>query len=226
MASQKQIQANRANAQKSTGPRSAEGKRRVSLNSFKHGFYTGSVLLLGENVEAYQELLDAVLEEYRPEGVIELELASRIVFNMWQLRRLVSIEAQVIRFGCRDTRGHIAQWDKAMTDLDPDGVRGYWFGRDVERDHPKWESLQRHRMRFERSYYKALHELERLQRERAPAPSPTKQAASPQIGFVPSKSYKNPAAPRKTPASRAATKRRASVARPSPRGDNRGGGPR
>lgn len=190
MATEKQIQANQSNAQLSTGPRTPEGKRRVALNAFKHGFYSNTPLLEGEDAEAWQELYDSVIEEFSPQGVLELELASRIVFNLWQLRRLARIENNLLETGVLSTRKAIhGSWnpDPVLKRLETDGLRAEWFRRDVSSGHPAWENLQRHRMRFERSYYKALHELERRVQARAALETSSKQTASPKNGFVPSK---------------------------------------
>ncbi|MBL8223542.1 MAG: hypothetical protein JNL62_30200, partial [Bryobacterales bacterium] len=50
---------NRINSQKSTGPRTPEGKQRSSENAVKHGIYTSSIVLPGESAEEFRKLLDA-----------------------------------------------------------------------------------------------------------------------------------------------------------------------
>ena len=87
MASEAQVEANRANAQKSTGPRTPEGKAVVAQNAVRHGLRAETALLLGEDQGEYGGFRTALLEELAPEGVRELELAGRIADLSWRLRR-------------------------------------------------------------------------------------------------------------------------------------------
>ena len=87
MASEAQIEANRANAQKSTGPRTAEGKAVVAQNAVRHGLRARAAVLQGEDWEEYTGFRDEMLEELYPDGVQEMELATRIVDLTWRLRR-------------------------------------------------------------------------------------------------------------------------------------------
>src|SRR5439155_21716527 len=66
MATQKQIDANRRNAKKSTGPITPEGRAAVRLNSVKHGLTAGSVLVFGESDADFEALLDAMEAEHQP----------------------------------------------------------------------------------------------------------------------------------------------------------------
>jgi hypothetical protein len=93
MASEAQIYANRRNAEKSTGPKTLEGKFVVSKNALKHGLLSMSGLLLGEDTEAFKQLYDAVFVECRPESAVEVSVVERIVWTIWRLRRLPRIEA-------------------------------------------------------------------------------------------------------------------------------------
>ncbi len=87
MATEAQIEANRANAQKSTGPRTPEGKAAVARNAVKHGLRARAAVLHGEDWEEYACFREEMLEELVPDGVQEMELATRIVDLTWRLRR-------------------------------------------------------------------------------------------------------------------------------------------
>jgi hypothetical protein len=87
MTSQAKIEANRRNAQKSSGPRTAEGKERVRLNAVKHGLTATTVVLPHEDAEAYQERREAWTRELDPPGELGLYLADRVVRISWQLDR-------------------------------------------------------------------------------------------------------------------------------------------
>jgi hypothetical protein len=71
MATQKQIEANRRNAQHSTGPRTQEGKDRIRLNALKHGMTAKTVVLPGEDEDVYLEKLAAWKADFPPRNEME-----------------------------------------------------------------------------------------------------------------------------------------------------------
>lgn len=83
MATEAQIQANRLNAQKSTGPRTAEGKAVVAQNAIRHGLWARQAVVMGE----FESCRDEMLAELAPEGPMESALAQRAVGLAWRLRR-------------------------------------------------------------------------------------------------------------------------------------------
>src|SRR4030042_2911400 len=87
MASVAQIQANRFNAQKSTGPRTAAGKERASQNALKHGLLAREAVIAGEDPEEFELYREGMLEELAPAGAGEAMLAERVVGLSWRLRR-------------------------------------------------------------------------------------------------------------------------------------------
>ena len=95
MTSDRQAEANRQNADKSTGPRAPEGKAAVRLNALKHGLLSQEVLLPDENEEALQELGERLRSELQPVGELENLLVDRILSLIWRLRRLGRVEAGI-----------------------------------------------------------------------------------------------------------------------------------
>ncbi len=87
MASVAQIQANRLNAQKSTGPRTAAGKEQASQNALKHGLLAREAVIQGEDPEEFELYREGMLEELAPAGAVETMLAQRVVGLSWRLRR-------------------------------------------------------------------------------------------------------------------------------------------
>jgi hypothetical protein len=87
MATEAQVEANRANAQKSTGPRTPEGKAAIARNAVKHGLRARAAVLQGEDWEEYTCFREGMLEELDPDGLQARELAARIVDLTWRLRR-------------------------------------------------------------------------------------------------------------------------------------------
>ena len=69
MATIKQVNANRQNAKKSTGPRTPEGKRRVSQNAIKHGLSASEVVLPGEDAAEFERMRDGFVETLEPAGL-------------------------------------------------------------------------------------------------------------------------------------------------------------
>ena len=93
MASQAQIEANRQNAKKSTGPIIESGKSVAKLNVVKHGLSSENVVIPGEDPEEFENLRRQVEEEFRPVGWCEIELVERVAVCTWRLRRLYAVEA-------------------------------------------------------------------------------------------------------------------------------------
>jgi len=87
MATQPQIQANRQNAQKSTGPRTPEGKAAVAQNALKHGLCARRDVVITESQADFDLHRSALLDELAPQGPMESILADRIVTLSWRLKR-------------------------------------------------------------------------------------------------------------------------------------------
>src|SRR5918994_4522742 len=95
MTSDKQAQANRRNALKSTGPKTPEGKAAVRQNATKHGLLSQDVLLPEEDAAALEELGERLRAELQPVGELEGMLVDRIIAAYWRLRRLGRVEAGI-----------------------------------------------------------------------------------------------------------------------------------
>jgi hypothetical protein len=97
MASEAQTAANRANAQRSTGPKTQKGKKKSSRNALKHGLSAASLVVLNETVEDYEDFAAAMRQSLRPQGAVEEQLFERVVLCAWRLRRVSRFEAALIR---------------------------------------------------------------------------------------------------------------------------------
>ena len=91
--SSKRAEANRRNAARSTGPRSAAGKDRSRFNAVKHGMAAKLPVLPGEDPEAFRAHRDAWTAELRPRGQVERQLVNRAVHVSWQLQRVDRAQA-------------------------------------------------------------------------------------------------------------------------------------
>ena len=92
MSSFKQIEANRRNALKSTGPRTQEGKERSRCNALRHGLTAETIIAALEDTEDYQAFEAAVIADYDAESAVERELVLRLASVLWRLRRATGIE--------------------------------------------------------------------------------------------------------------------------------------
>jgi len=97
MATVAQIAANRINAQKSTGPRSVEGKAASSMNAFKHGVDAASIVIPGEDPAAYERMAAEHIHDVGPRTALERFEVDNLIRADWQCRRLVRIEANLYR---------------------------------------------------------------------------------------------------------------------------------
>jgi hypothetical protein len=92
MPSEKQLAANRANAQKSTGPTTAEGKNRSRINATRHNL-TGQVAALTEPDRiAFEAFSQNFIHDLEPRGAMEFQIVNRIISDSWRLNRASAIE--------------------------------------------------------------------------------------------------------------------------------------
>jgi hypothetical protein len=96
MTSFRQFEANRRNAQKSTGPRTKEGKRRSRRNAVRHGLTAETVIASLEDAEDYKAFEAAVTADYAGQTAVERELVLRLASLLWRLRRATAIETQLL----------------------------------------------------------------------------------------------------------------------------------
>jgi hypothetical protein len=91
--SPRKLAANRANAKKSTGPRTVLGKRRSSMNSLTHGLFSERIVLPDEDPARFARFRDAMLEVFLPSGIEEQTLCEKIISLNWRLRRVQRISS-------------------------------------------------------------------------------------------------------------------------------------
>ena len=107
MTSFRQIEANRRNALKSTGPSSEEGKQQSRLNAVRHGLTAETVIGALEDAEDYKAFEAAIIADYDAESAVERELVLRLASLLWRLRRATTMETglfhiqaeQLLEFG-------------------------------------------------------------------------------------------------------------------------------
>jgi hypothetical protein len=97
MTSVRQIEANRRNALRSTGPKTDTGKQRASQNAVRHGLTAETVIVPIEDPNDYRAFEQAVAADYEAETVVERELVLRLASVLWRLRRATSIETGLLQ---------------------------------------------------------------------------------------------------------------------------------
>jgi hypothetical protein len=121
----KQLTANRKNAARSTGPKTATGKMISSRNSTKHGFYSTAVVLPNEDHEEFLVLARRFVSAYKPCGLQEEELVRSIIETTWRLRRMGLVESQLFQM-----YGHYKAEDRGVgTAFAQDAVQGNAFSK-------------------------------------------------------------------------------------------------
>jgi hypothetical protein len=110
MTSFRHFQANRANARKSTGPVTEEGKQRSRCNAIRHGLTAETVIGALEDAEDYKAFEAAIIADYDAQSAVERELVLRLASLLWRLRRATAIETGLFEIqaeqleGCRRTQ--------------------------------------------------------------------------------------------------------------------------
>ena len=107
--------ANRRNAQLSTGPRTVEGKARVAQNRTTHAL-TGKAhtILPGEDPAAYDYLLATLLDEFSPATETEAHQVELLAHNQWRLRRAARLETEAFEDSLSLETGRFALTDAVM----------------------------------------------------------------------------------------------------------------
>jgi hypothetical protein len=136
MATLKQFEANRRNAQKSTGPKTSEGKTAVSMNALRHGLRARTVVLPGEDPTEFHQLCGDLQAEWTPQSRTEQFYVEQMAVSQWKLTRLEVVEVNI--FKDADAKSQLSMLDRL------------------------WQA----ECRLERSYARAQRELQRLQKSR------------------------------------------------------------
>jgi hypothetical protein len=103
MSSLKQIEANRRNALKSTGPTTQEGKERSRCNALRHGLTAETIIAALEDAQDYQAFEASVTADYDAETAVERELVLRLASVLWRLRRATGIETALFEFATEES---------------------------------------------------------------------------------------------------------------------------
>ncbi len=96
MTSLRQIEANRRNACKSTGPTTEEGKQHSRCNTIRHGLTAETVIGALEDAEDYKAFEASIIADYDVQSAVERELVLRLASLLWRLRRATTMETGLL----------------------------------------------------------------------------------------------------------------------------------
>jgi hypothetical protein len=169
MASIRQINANRNNARRSTGPKSAEGKARSASNALQHGLLSRDIVLPDEDAEEFTALAASYTAQLDPQGPLEEFCVRQMVAADWKLRRLLRLETGMLAYGVeyiRDIDDDDDRWSGSSSYEETTVLLGKMIGGSSRTT--RLSLLARYESSIRQSWYKALKELERLRSLRPP----------------------------------------------------------
>lgn len=146
----------RAAQRRRPGPKTPEGKAAVRQNAFKHGLLSREIFVSGEDPADFLEMTRDLRASLAPEGAVEDLLVERIIGATWRLRRAYAAESDLFkdRLTWHSWRGAPASYD-AQSKVRPEVLIS-----------PDFEKILRYETTVERSLFRSLHELQRLQAKR------------------------------------------------------------
>jgi hypothetical protein len=148
MATTAQINANRMNAQFSTGPKTSAGKAAVAQNHLSHGLSSKNFAVLPvEDPAAYKTLLDALTREYQPETPTQEFLVTEMARAQWKLERTQRLEAEILSPGDSTNVAWSAIAQRFQSECSGDGAL---------------LKLNRYEQAARRAWHKALDQLQKL----------------------------------------------------------------
>jgi hypothetical protein len=150
MSTAKQTDANRRNASKSTGPRSAEGKAASSQNALKTGIHAESLVIRGESRPTLEALTARYLDRFQPATPEQSALVDALISADWLLRRLRKVEPQLWEREFKNAK----IWERYH--------KAVLYGDAFSRGTNDFNRLQRRLDSMERSYHRALECLRAL----------------------------------------------------------------
>ena len=199
--SERQLAANRANAARSTGPRTPEGKARSAQNSRKHGFASadfGVVRL--EDLESLARLREDLISVYQPVNSQELFAIERMAIAQQSILRAARLEAGLFTLSLNEAldptpraqQPIVPMAEALIGDIETTRAqnRNYALARgfqDLTHQAAAWSLFLRYQAQAERQYRRALEEFERLKSLRASLPNePNSAVIQHQVAHHPS----------------------------------------
>jgi hypothetical protein len=151
--------ANGADSHHSTGPRTAAGKQRSSLNALRHGLTGHTVVLPTEDLSAYQTHLKRFVDQFQPKGALEEQLVQSIGDTTWRLNRVPAAEATYLTLVSED---HL---DSIRTN-EPRAAAALALAQAFHQQSHSLANISIYEQRLVRQFERAVKQLREIQAER------------------------------------------------------------
>jgi hypothetical protein len=154
-----QIKANQQNSQKSTGPKTPEGKKRSALNAIRHNL-TGQIVVVQESEnEIYQQHCKEYRIEFAPKGKLEIDLTQEMADLRWSINRIRAHETNLFSF-------QSVALESTLESGDPDINSAMEISASLEKNMKTLALLSVYEQRKLRAFERTLAKLQEIQKER------------------------------------------------------------
>ena len=150
---------NRANAAHSTGPKTEAGKKRSSLNAYRHGLTGQTIILPAEDLAAYQDFTRTFFDHYKPVDIIEKQLVQSLADTQWRLNRVAALEHNLMGLG-------FDEHSNSISTEHPEAHAALVTIEAMREETPSLAVLSLHTARLARYFEKTLKLLKETQSER------------------------------------------------------------
>jgi hypothetical protein len=150
---------NKANAQKSTGPRTEAGKQRSSLNALRHGLTGQTIVLPTEDHSAYERHSQSFLNEYRPKDATETQLVQSLIDTSWRMNRAATVETNLFSLG-------IVEMEDRLRANHPEAEAALAMALAFREHMRAFASISTQSQRLARQFERTLAQLRQIQAER------------------------------------------------------------
>ncbi len=163
--SQRQLEANRRKAQKSTGPKTQAGIDNSKFNAIKHGLTADTVCIPGEHLPHYEERRRQYHAVFQPANLVEFDLVDSLSADNWRRRRVIKHESMLVTLEFERRQEEPPQFAISSTDADGEASLAT---QTLANDGHALRLLDRYESRINHNIHRTLQSLLQLQRNRLP----------------------------------------------------------
>jgi len=158
--SERQLAANIANAQHSTGPTSTQGRKTSSQNALRHGITAQTTVMTPEDRLQHDAFCANLMDSLAPVGAMETFLASSVAEEAWRLNHARAQCGNIVAIGHFDGTGD------AYNSEHPEIHTAITAAHTVREQAKTLQLISLYEQRIRRSFEKYLEKLEKLQAQR------------------------------------------------------------
>ena len=173
---------NRANAAHSTGPKTEAGKKRSSLNAYRHGLTGQTIILPAEDLVAYQDFIHTFFADYKPVGTLEKQLVQSLADTQWRLNRVAALEHNLIGLA-------FDEHSNSITTEHPEAHAAIVIIEALRDETPALAVLGLHTARLSRHFKETLKQLNTPKKSAAPPRPPSSARPPPYAKWIRNKGF-------------------------------------